>query len=55
MLWVDNIFYAGTKEFERKVMGKIGEMFLIGRTEEETLFILDSQFTPPLTESHWVR
>lgn len=34
LLWVDDIFYAGTKEFEEQVMIKVSEEFLIGRTEE---------------------
>ena len=35
-MWVDDIFYAGVREIEEKVMQKIGEEFMIGRTEEET-------------------
>ena len=36
LLWVDDIFHAGSKEFEEKVMTKIHNEFLIGRTAEET-------------------
>ena len=36
LIWVDDIFYTGTDEFENKVMKKINKEFLIGRTEEET-------------------
>ena len=35
-MWVDDIFYAGVREIEEKVMQKIGKEFMIGRTEEET-------------------
>ena len=34
LLWVDDIFYAGTKQFEEQVMIKVGEEFMVGRTEE---------------------
>ena len=34
LLWVDDIFYAGTKQFEEQVMTKAGEEFMVGRTEE---------------------
>ena len=36
LVWVDDIFYAGHKDFEEKVMKEVGKQFLIGRTEEET-------------------
>ena len=36
LVWVDDIFYAGHKDFEEKVMAEVGRQFLIGRTEEET-------------------
>ena len=31
---MDDIFHAGTKEFEEKVMVKVGKEFMIGRTDE---------------------
>ena len=36
LIWVDDIFYAGTEKFEEKVMRSVEKEFLIGRTEEET-------------------
>ena len=36
LVWVDDIFYAGTQMFEEQVIRKVGEEFLIGRTEEES-------------------
>ena len=36
LLWVDDIFHAGTEKFEKEVMVKVSQQFLIGRTEEET-------------------
>ena len=36
LIWVDDIFYAGTEKFESKVMKQVAQEFLIGRTEEET-------------------
>lgn len=35
VIWVDDIFHAGTKEFEKEVMVEVGKKFMIGRTEEE--------------------
>ena len=32
---MDDIFHAGTKEFEKEVMVEVGKKFMIGRTEEE--------------------
>ena len=31
---MDNIFHAGTKEFDEKVMVAVGKEFMIGRTDE---------------------
>ena len=31
---MDDIFHAGTKEFEEKVMVEVGKEFMIGRTDE---------------------
>ena len=35
LIWVEDIFYAGTREFEDKVMVEIGKLFMIGRTDED--------------------
>ena len=35
LIWVDDIFYAGTDKFEAEVMKEVSKEFLIGRTEEE--------------------
>ena len=40
LLWVDDIFHAGSKDFEQKVMTKIHNEFLIGRTAEETFLYI---------------
>ena len=40
LVWVDDIFYAGTEKFEHKVMKKVEQEFLIGRTEEETFIYI---------------
>ena len=34
LLWVDDIFYAGTQQFQKEVMIKVAEEFLVGKTEE---------------------
>ena len=43
VIWVDNLFYAGNKLFEEKVVSKFGEEFMIGRTEEETFTYIGLQ------------
>ena len=45
LVWVDDIFYAGTNEFEEKVMGEVGKRFMIGRTEEETFLYIGLAIT----------
>ena len=40
LVWVDDIFYAGTEKFENEVMKQVAEEFLIGRTEEETFIYI---------------
>ena len=40
LLWVDDIFHAGSKAFEVEVMGEIHREFLIGRTAEETFLYI---------------
>ena len=34
LLWVDDIFYAGNLQFQKQVMAKVAEEFLVGKTEE---------------------
>jgi hypothetical protein len=36
LVWVDDIFHAGTKEFDEKVVKKFSSQFMIGRTEAES-------------------
>ena len=36
LLFVDDIFYAGMKTFEERIMVQVSQKFMIGRTEEET-------------------
>jgi hypothetical protein len=45
LVWVDDIFFAGTDEFEEKVMGEVGKEFMIGRTEEETFLYIGLAIT----------
>ena len=40
LIWVDDIFYAGTAKFENEVMKKVAQKFLIGHTEEETFIYI---------------
>lgn len=40
LLWVDDIFHAGSKAFEEEVMREIHREFLIGRTAEETFLYI---------------
>ena len=34
LLWVDDIFYAGNQQFQKQVMTKVAEVFLVRKTEE---------------------
>ena len=43
VIWVDDLFYAGNKLFEEKVVSKFGEEFMIRRTEEETFTYIGLQ------------
>ena len=40
LLWVDDIFHAGSDDFEKEVMKEIQREFLIGRTAEETFLYI---------------
>ena len=40
LLWVDDIFHAGSEDFEEEVMREIHREFLIGRTAEETFLYI---------------
>ena len=43
VFWVDDLFYAGNKLFEEKVLSKFREEFMIGWTEEETFTYIGLQ------------
>ena len=43
VIWVYDLFYAGNKLFEKKVVSKFGEEFMIGQMEEETFTYIGLQ------------
>ena len=45
LIWVDDIFYAGTQLFEENVMKEVSKQFMIGRTEEETFVYIGLNIT----------
>ena len=40
LVWVDNIFHAGTRLFEEQVMAEVTKKFLIGKMEEESFMYI---------------